>query len=329
MDSNLSSSNYLSLVEDQLTYSLIIPLILGVVGNCFCCVIFRQKQFRSNAISTFFTAGSITNIIVLIYGIGINLDSVDHRSLDQYSLIFCQVRLYIRHTLLMIVRSYVVLACIASFSLSSSRMELRSLFRPKFVQWCIFLVPLIWPLIALHMPFFTIIRENRCIYVDSYMFISGIYFFFVVGIFPVLLMTLFILLTVKNLNSLHRRIQPSIVTPIRLKSRDQHFIRMLSSLVLMYITTNIFYPTNVLYLAMTNFSTKSEHRIAIESLIFFLTSNYILYINSVSPFFLFFWSSTAFRRSFYSIVDKYKQHLLGTRFRRRRASTSGALTECN
>lgn len=326
----MTSSNnlvkYLKTIEDQMVRCLVIPLALGLVGNSFSCIVFRQKQFRSNAISTLFTTASIFNIFVLVYGISIKLYSVNHESPTRYSIIFCKMFLYIRHILLMIVRSYIVLACIASFSLTSPRVNLRSIFQSRFLKWVIFAIPFLWPLIAIHMPLFTTIEDRRCVNVDSYVLPFGVYFFFVVGIIPVLLMTFFIALTVNNLKTLHRRVQPSIATPLRLKTRDQQFIRMLTSLVLMYISTNIFYPTNVLYLALTNSVEKSTERLAFESLIFFFTSNYILYINSVSPFFLFIYSSTSFRRSFYGVLNKYKQYLLDRRFQGGQQMNSGALT---
>lgn len=122
-------------------------------------------------------------------------------------------------------------------------------------------------------------------------------------------MVIFTLLTMNNLRVLYHRIQTSIATPMRFKSRDRQFIRMLSALVLMYVVTNLFYPTNVLYSAITYWSVKNSERVAIESLIFSVTSNYILYINNVSPFFLFISSSAALRRLFFRVIQKYKRYL--------------------
>ncbi|CAF1340890.1 unnamed protein product [Adineta steineri] len=273
---NLTSSNtyviYLSLVVKQLTLSLIIPLILGVVGNLSSCIVFRQKQFRSNGMSLLFTAASFFNIIVLVYGIGTSLYTLDHISPDTYSIVFCKIRLYVRHIFLMIVRSYIILACVAAFALSSSKTTLRSLCQPRYVKWAIVGVPFVWPLIALHMPLLTIIENNQCVNIDSYIFPFAIYFFLIVGVIPVFLMTLFIFLTIRNLRLLHNRIQSSIATPVKFKSRDRQFIRMLSALVLMYISTNLFYPTNVLYSAITHWTNKSSERIAIESIISSVTT---------------------------------------------------------
>ena len=314
MATNATSSNtlvvYLGVLQKQVTRSLVCLLILGLLGNLASCTVFRQKELRSNAMSVLFTAASIFNMIVLVYGISVSSYAVDHVSPDTYSMVFCKVRLYIRHILLMIVRSYVVLACAACFALSSSRTSLRSLCQPRYVKWAVIAVPFVWPLIALHMPFFTIIRHNQCVSVDSYVLPFAIYFFLIVGVFPVLLMGLFTLLTIKNLRLLHRRIQPSIATPPRLKSRDQQFIRMLSALVLMYLVTNLFYPTNVLYSAITYWLVKSPERVAIESIIFSVTSNYVLYINNVSPFFLFISSSAAFRQLFRRVVFRYTRHFV-------------------
>lgn len=306
MTTNLTASNtvvlYLTVVQRQLNQNLSILLGIGLLGNMTSCIIFLQKELRHNAVSLLFTAASIFNIIVLTYGISYSLYSIDNISLDTYSIIFCKLRLYIRHIFLMTVRSYIILACVACFALSSSRTNLRSLCRPQYVKTAIVVVPLIWPLIAIHMPILTIIRNNQCVNIDSYVLPFAIYFFLIVGIFPIILMVLFTLLTMNNLRRLHHRIQPTIVTPTRLKSRDRQFIRMLSSLVIMYVVTNLFYPTNVLYTAITHWSIKSLERIAIESIITSITSNYILYINNISPFFLFVCSSAAYRRVFYRVI---------------------------
>jgi hypothetical protein len=296
-------------VQKQVTQSLGILLVLGLLGNSASCIIFCQKELRLNAVALLLTAASIFNMIVLIYGISYSLYTVDHVSPDTYSIVFCKIRLYIRHILLMTVRSYVILACVACFALSSSRMSLRSLCRSRYVKSAIATVPFVWPLIALHMPFLTILRKNQCVNVDSYVLPFAIYFFLIVGVFPVMFMVIFTLLTVNNLRLLRRRIQPTIATPTRLKSRDRQFIRMLSALVIMYVVTNLFYPTNVLYSAITYWSVKSPERVAIESIVFSVTSNYILYINNVSPFFLFISSSAAFRQLFRRIIYKCIRHL--------------------
>ena len=295
MTTNTTSSNtfvvYLANIQKQITRTLVVPLVVGLIGNIISCIVFRQKQLRSNGMSLLLTAASIFNIIVLIYGIGMSLYGVDHTNPDTYSIVFCRILIYIRHTLLMVVRSYIILACAASFALTSSRTNLRSLCEIRYVKWAIVVIPFIWPLIVIHMPFFVIIYKNQCVNIDGYIIPFAIYFFLVVGIFPVVSMVLFILLTIKNLRALRRRIQPTIVNRVTLKSRDQQFIRMLLALVIMYVTTNLFYPINILYSAITNWSYKSSERIAIESVVHSITSNYVLYINNVSPFFLFFFSS--------------------------------------
>jgi hypothetical protein len=210
MSTNVTSSSYLvlylSVVQKQVTQSLGILLVLGLLGNSASCIIFCQKELRLNAVALLLRAASIFNMIVLIYGISYSLYTVDHVSPDTYSIVFCKIRLYIRHILLMTVRSYVILACVACFALSSSRPNLRSLCRSGYVKSAIIAVPFVWPLIALHMPFLTIVRKNQCVNVDSYVLPFAIYFFLIVGVFPVMFMVIFTLLTVNNLRLLRRRI---------------------------------------------------------------------------------------------------------------------------
>ncbi|CAF1146122.1 unnamed protein product [Adineta ricciae] len=275
MTTNATTSflvTHLASIQTQITRCLAIPLVLGIFGNSASCMVFGQKQLRSSGVSRFFIAASTFNIIVLIYGVGTSFYALDHVSPDTYSLTFCKLRLYIRHILLMIVRSYIILACIASFGISSPHTSLRSLCQPRYVNWAIVLVPPAWPLIAIHMTFFNTIQKSQCVNIESYVIPFGIYFFLVVGLLPVVLMVIFISLTTRNLRRLHHRVRATVLRPARLQSRDRHFIRMLQGLVLMYVITNLFYPVNVLYSAATHWTAKSAERTAIEAIIFSITS---------------------------------------------------------
>ena len=296
---------YLTMVQKQVIRTLPILLVSGLVGNISSCLIFHERELRYNAVSRLLKSACIFNIIVLCYAIGINLYNVDHVSADTYSLIFCKLRLYIRHILLMIVRTYVTLACAASFALSSTKVNLRALCRPKYIQLAIISVPFVWILVPIHMPFLKTIRNNICIDIDPYVVPFAVYFFLIVGVFPIIVMTIFTLLTIHNLHLLHNRVQATIITPVRIKTRDRQFIRMLVSLVIMYLITNLYFPTNALYQALTYWQKKSPERVAIDSLIFSITSNHILYINNVSPFYLFFYSSLTFRKMFQRILHRY------------------------
>lgn len=295
------SIEYLKYIEDQMIRCLSIVLLIGLIGNVLSFFVFYEKDNRLNGISLLFRSASIFNIIVLIYGIGVSFYSINYFNPEKSSSIFCKIRLYIRHILLMIVRTYIVLACFGSFCLTSSKYLYRSLFDLRHVKWYIGIVPFIWPLIAFHMPLFTHLNANQCRNQSDYVFFFGIYFFTIVGLIPVILMVLFIFLTKNNLRLINRRIRPTLINgnSIKLKNRDQQFIRMLLSLVIMYMITNFIYPANVLYMSITDSTIKHQKRIQIESLILTITSNYILYINNISPFFLFFISSKSFRRTIY------------------------------
>lgn len=313
METNTSSLTdltvVLNVVHKNLTLSLSILLFIGLVGNSMNFIVFRQLKLQKNPIALLFSASAIFNIIVLIYGIGTSLYTVNHVNPEIYSLPYCKLRLYLRHVLLMIVRAYIVLACASSFALSSTQNSIRLLCQIRNIKVLILIVPLVSPLIAFHMPIWTSIENDRCVTNESYIIPFAVYFFLIVGVLPIFLMILFIILTIKNLTSLHNRVQTAFVSLKRIRSRDRQFIKMLSSLVLMYITTNMFFPINTFYMSVTYWTPKSAQRIAIESIIYSITSNHILYINNISPFFLFSLSSSAFRKSVRMIIGHFPHKL--------------------
>lgn len=294
-------------IQNGFTRSLILLLLLGISGNLLSYFIFREKRFENNPISLFFSAASIFNIIVLIYGISFTLYIIDHSNPENSSNFFCQIRSYLRHVFLMIVRTYITCACVSSYLLTSTKTKLRSLCQGKYVKIVIGCVPLMWLIIPFHLIIWNRIENGKCLQHSSYVLPFGIYFLLIVGILPVLFMSLFTGLTIRNLRYLHRRIQSSFSVSQRIHSKDRQFIRMLVALVIMYILTNLFFPTNTLYLSLTHSSEKSIERVALESLIFSLTSNHILYINNVSPFFLFYFSSSTFRQCVHQFLFKLKR----------------------
>lgn len=288
---------YMNYLQKQLSLSLSVMLVIGFLGNLVSFIIFRRQNLRRNAMALLFSASSIFNILVLVFGIGTSLYAVDRANPETTSATYCKLRGYIRHVLLMSVRGYIILACAASFALSSPKHSTRILCQTKFVKTMIIIVPLLSIVIAAHIPIWTTLQQNRCVMMDSYVIVYAIYFLLVVGIIPVVLMAFFILLTSQNLKKLHFPADNPVHVPVRIRRKDQQFIRMLASLVIMYVVTNIYFPANTFYMSVTYWTDKNPDRIFIESIIFSITSNYILYINNISPFFLFLLSSSTFRKS--------------------------------
>ncbi|UJR14164.1 hypothetical protein I4U23_001159 [Adineta vaga] len=162
------------------------------------------------------------------------------------------------------------------------------------------------------MPFYRYIHNNVCETANTYQYIFSIYLFIVSGILSPMLMIIFSLLTLSNLNRLHRRVQPTnnnLNPSFCLLRRDIQLIRMLLGHVAVYMITTFLYPINMLYLAITfNSADKSSERKTIESFITFQTNHFLFYFNNIAPFFTYYLTSSTFRKEFKTMFCKWQQN---------------------
>jgi len=128
-----------------------------------------------------------------------------------------------------------------------------------------------------------------------YQWIFSIYLVIIAGIISPILMIIFIYFTLKNLKVLHQPRQILNNQSLRLTKRDSQLIRMLLLHVIIYIITTSLYPINMFYEAITQNINKSLERLSIENFILFQTTNFIFYLNNISPFFVYYFVSLTFR----------------------------------
>jgi hypothetical protein len=318
-----STIDILALIQQYLTIILGILLVIGVVGNLLNCAVFLRKRLRSNPCSVFFVAASIANIIVMIYYIIPTIYSGYNEPPENSNFIYCKLRLYIRNALLVISRSYLTLACVACYTQSSRSARIRSLCQPKLVLRVVLIVPIIWFIIPLHIPFFTSIQNGKCLmWTGSAALYHSIYICFVAAILPTSLMMIFSLLAYKNLRQMLRNVHPfnnSIVSRnkrpgqnierIRLHHSDRQLSKMLFVQIIVYMIFTISYPIQSLYNAITLIigGMKSEERAAIESFTLFVTSSFLLNFYSAASFFVFL-TSNAFRKELHKIFFSCVHH---------------------
>jgi hypothetical protein len=306
-----STTDILALIQQYLTIILGILLIVGVVGNILNCLVFLRKRLRHNPCSIFFVAASLANITVMIYYIIPTIYSVYNSPLENTNLIYCKLRLYIRNALLVISRSYLTLACVACYAQTSRNARIRSLCQPKLVIRIVLIVPIIWFIIPLHIPFLTNIQNGKCLmWTGAAALYHSIYICFVAAILPTSLMIVFSLLAYKNLRQMLRNIRPINVSiigqeeghgqhigRIRLNYNDRQLSKMLFVQIIVYMIFTISYPIQTLYTATTVIigETKSDERQIIENFTLFVTSSFLLNFYSAASFFVFL-TSSAFRK---------------------------------
>ncbi len=329
----LSTINILTLIQQYLTIILGILLIVGVVGNILNCLVFLRKRLRSNPCSIFFVAASLANITVMIYFIIPTIYSNYNSSPENVHLIYCKLRLYIRNVFLVISRSYLTLACVACYAQSSRNVRIRHFCRRKIILRIVFIVPIIWFIIPLHIPILTSINNGKCqMWAGAAALYHSIYICFVAAILPTSLMMIFSLLTYKNLRKVLRNVHPmnntvfgqeETVNPIpeqlRLRRSAYELSKMLLVQIIVYMIFTIPYPIQAVYNAIILIigETSSDQRAAIENFTLFLTSAFLGNFYSAASFFVFL-TSSAFRKDLRKIfISIFCNHLRTGNQRRR------------
>jgi uncharacterized membrane protein len=141
------------------------------------------------------------------------------------------------------------------------------------------------------------IRSGVCGMFGLYKFIYAIYLLMVVGILPSVLMVIFSSLA---MHSFHRRLG----NQIHARERDREFMRMVIAETMVNVLTSIVYSANLIYGAVTyNIADKSAERLEIEGFITFFTQ-FLIFLISVIPFYIFISTSKPFRKEFINIFVK-------------------------
>ncbi|CAF1560715.1 unnamed protein product, partial [Didymodactylos carnosus] len=128
---------------------------------------------------------------------------------------------------------------------------------------------------------------------------------------PLLLMSVFSLLTFRNLMLTRRRVRPVTdggkrnAPQIKVKQRDRQLISMLLAEVLVYILSTSLYPLYLFYTTITMNQSKNALRVSIETFLSFLSSTPTLYFNNASSFYIFLLTSRTFRQEMKHLLINY------------------------
>ena len=267
-------------------------LALGVLGNIINICMFTRKGFRRSSCSLYLLAVSIVNIFNVAWGIFPALYILNNIDPSTYSYIYCKLRLYTIHTLLMISRSLMVFACVDRYAVCSQSVRLRFFRELKNAIRIIIANIFIWPILTIHILILQDFSSTKCFMSGPYVLIYGLYSNMAAGTLPPLLMTIFSVLTIRYRHQLRRRLSIR-----RRDDRQNHsLVVMLSSEVIVYVVTTSLYPAITLYLAITNNRTKSVESLQIETFVNFLGGSFLIYLNSAAGFYVYFLVSKRFRK---------------------------------
>jgi len=280
-------------------YILVICLILGIIGSLFNLIIFGQKKLRSNSCSVYFIATSIFNLLVILCGITpILLLSYLPNEPALNSSIFCKTRAYITHSLLMMSRSTVALACIDRFALCSRNVHIRRLNQHHIAIILVIIVSILWLIIPIHMIIYEDIQmpDRRCGASGIYLIIFSVYAAIVTSI-PLVIMIIFSFWAIQSLRYTRAQVHRNIInTSMRIARRDVQLMTILIGEVVVYFLSTVWFPIYTIYFTITVNIPKSTDRSAIEEFIRYLTFSFFLYINSCSIFYIHLLASKPFRQ---------------------------------
>ncbi|UJR17954.1 hypothetical protein I4U23_004853 [Adineta vaga] len=164
----------------------------------------------------------------------------------------------------------------------------------------VFIVPLIWLIIGIHIPIYNIIQSQRCIMPGDYSFIYSIYSLCVAGLLPPLLMIVFTLLTYTNVRKMRSRIIPASLTmQMRMQRRDHQLFGISICQVIVYILSTWLYPSAIFYFA---FIKKGDPQTTEELFLNLFGNTLLVYLNSSATFYIYISTSSSFRTELKRIV---------------------------
>jgi hypothetical protein len=292
----------LSMLQVKFTYILLpVYSVLGIFGNSFCIYYFLQRSQRASSCALYLLLAAITNTFAVTFGVTTSIISTWKPSISAI-LIYCKLRMYINHTSIFIGRMFTVLASIDTYTMTSTKHSCRMFSQRSNVIKCALVVFFCCPLIAVHIPILNTVVSGQCVMTGIYSLIFAIYQMLIAGIIPPLLMIIFSGLAYLNMRNIRMRQDD---TSNRTKRQQQRqLVRMVTVQITVYIISAELVPITTLYKQLTSTVTKSQDQKAIESFIVFIAMNFLLYLNTWAPFFIYYATSSSFRTAFIRMFKK-------------------------
>jgi hypothetical protein len=295
---------------DNIAYKLIIILgiivyIFGLIGNLLNICVFTvwyhlsrnvnhinpNNNDRTSNSPLYLLVSSCANFIEIVYPVltRIIFDGFRHPKTPENQLITCKLRFYVLHTSDFISLACICLAILDRYLISSREVHLRQLSLTR--QKTKFLILFLICLIGIHnipMGFYYKVSEfGDCIIsssIYSYYYLCIIQIF-LHGIFPICFLSIFGLLTYKQLKIIQR------TTNQRNFHSDKQLSRMLLLLCIAILISSVPYCIENLYSVITEDFTKP---LSSYALLFYYISAILFFTNAALSFYIFFFFNTEF-----------------------------------
>ena len=267
-------------LQKQLTYAILIPmLIIGNIGCIFNTIIFLRPYLISSSCTRYFLASSFANAFQLNIGLASNILDFGF-SIHPYhsSSILCKFRNYLIITGGFLSQTYLLLACIDRYIITVNKSHYRPLNTISMANRIICLTACFWFIILSHMLVYSNILPNNhfCFYSSSsYTFFISLHNLILSGFILPILMSIFGLLTLKNIRRIRRQVSSR-------RKRKHYLSLMLTSNIFISVLFTFVYTSGLIYVSFFMMNKgKSQRRFILFIAIIFYYLPYVIsfYVN--------------------------------------------------
>ena len=310
----IATLNYISLRFNQIFP--VIFLIAGTFGHICNIIIFSKRSQRTNPVSVYFLSGTIANLVVLYVGVLIrylqdnyNTDPVNN------NLIVCRIRSFFLYLSLSLSNWYILLATIDRYLISCDNNNRRQLSTIKNAYRLIGVLTLVLILCYCHILILYNIQtflnsfnrlQNFCYPQHGpYRIFSDVQLLVQFSLLPPILMSVFVVLIIRNIRRSHKRIATTVVAHhhARIRKRDLQLSKMLLLQVSITIICSLPLAVSQLLTTMTLTWTKTLLRITTENF-FSLIGRLLAFFNCSISFYLYTLAGSQFRLEIRQIINR-------------------------
>ncbi|CAF1223291.1 unnamed protein product [Adineta steineri] len=294
-----------------------ILLIIGTFGHVCNLLIFSKRTQRTNPTSVCFLANTIVNLISLYFGmLPRYLTDIVNIDLINTNVTVCKLRSFFQYLSLSLSNWFLLLATIDRYIISSNDHTRRRLSNLKRAWYSIGFLTILFILLYCHILILYNIQSSFCYpRYGPYRLFNDIQIFIQYSLLPPILMTLFGLLTIRNIHLTRRHSNNQ--GNIRVRQRDIQLSKMLLLQVIITVICSL--PLIISNLEVTTTLTimKSPLRLAIENFLSQI-ARHLAYLNCSISFYLYTLTGSKFRLESRQIINQFSMFLCRRRILNRR-----------
>ncbi|CAF3634898.1 unnamed protein product [Rotaria sp. Silwood1] len=298
-------------------YMIVILYIIGIIGSILNIITFVQKQIRNNSCSFYFLSSSIVDFFIMNIFILMEIITTFNKSLSDFiysTRVWCKFGNYIMFLLPCLSSTYITLASVDRYCISSLNQTIRKLSNIKISRIVTCIVFLVWSLFGLHILIaYDRIRDitintDRCTLQTSsatvFIVIDGFFFALFNGAIIPFILSIFGLLIFYNIKVSRQRVHfqsyrgnNNILNRTRaiVSRQNSHMIIMLLVQVLLTVIFNT--PYIIVYLSTFYRRLSFDPLHLFLYIIFSFIARWFYYMNYCKTFYINTLTSELFRNS--------------------------------